>query len=947
MRQVRVDTTTLFRPANSSHVLSTLVVALTLLVAATHGYGATFIWTNSSSGDFGNAANWNTNVAPTSGNATMFTNETTYTVSFSANFANMASSTFTTGKTGVVTLDLGAFSLSITDQFNVGRASSTATVYLASGKLTVANGNAGEVRIGDGLSNAYFSAGTFIVTNGVVSADQTLVGASTNASGTLIISGPNAVWTNTVDSGTVTVGTRGMGSSLIISNGGKLFATSLNKVGEGAGASNSFALLSDTGSMWTNTQYTRIGGANAIASLLMVSNGAKMFSNGGTIGANSSYNTGVVVGAGSAWYAVPLLANNGSIIIGTSGSGGTNNNLSVRDGGLLFCAGSISVSASSTSLSNSFEMGGIGALSTGILNVVRFDSSGSRSWINMTNAWVTTSGACSIQGASNSVSVLSNATWVMSTNLAFSSSAVGCLLTINGGYLTNAQAVNVASGAIGNRMSIINGGRLASGLSTIGSSSAMNTGIVDGVGSFWSNGSNLVIGTGGTITTGNGTNTLIIQNGGSLLNAGSLNVGNSPTTTVNTVSFGGTGVASTVTIQGVLYVGHNSSSNNTLTITNVTANCTTIHVGNDTVASPNYTFTTNDGAMLVTNFCMSTNDLVATIITNCDPTITPASVGNLLRISSGTLTGGLVRVHGTNTLIYTAGTLGFTTLRVDGNMLGTATVDVPNGSTLEGAGSVANPVTVENGGIVAPGTSVGTLTISNNVTLNNSSVLSYELGSTGSADKLVVVGNLTLDGVLNVTTNNTDGLFGVGNYTLITYTGTLTDNGLSTGTMPTGLNYVIVAGGGSVVLQVTAVVSDPYTAWATHYFPSGGPNSLGNADPDFDGVNNTNEFLSGFNPTNAVAYAHVISIAKQSGNMNVTYLGASGDDTWSPGIGSRTNILEFTTGTANGSYSNNFATTGQTNILSGGHGLGTVTNMIDTGGATGTTRYYRIRVLAP
>jgi hypothetical protein len=40
--------------------------------------------------------------------------------------------------------------------------------------------------------------------------------------------------------------------------------------------------------------------------------------------------------------------------------------------------------------------------------------------------------------------------------------------------------------------------------------------------------------------------------------------------------------------------------------------------------------------------------------------------------------------------------------------------------------------------------------------------------------------------------------------------------------------------------------------------------------------------------------------------------------------------------------------TGQTNILSGGTGLGIITNMVDSGGATNTpSRYYRVRVLVP
>jgi hypothetical protein len=63
----------------------------------------------------------------------------------------------------------------------------------------------------------------------------------------------------------------------------------------------------------------------------------------------------------------------------------------------------------------------------------------------------------------------------------------------------------------------------------------------------------------------------------------------------------------------------------------------------------------------------------------------------------------------------------------------------------------------------------------------------------------------------------------------------------------------------------------------------------------------------------------------------------------------RTNVLDFTTGTGNGSYAaNGFQSTGQTNVLSGGYGLGQITSFVDTNGAaSGPTRYYRVRVLLP
>jgi hypothetical protein len=122
-------------------------------------------------------------------------------------------------------------------------------------------------------------------------------------------------------------------------------------------------------------------------------------------------------------------------------------------------------------------------------------------------------------------------------------------------------------------------------------------------------------------------------------------------------------------------------------------------------------------------------------------------------------------------------------------------------------------------------------------------------------------------------------------------------------------------------------------------------------------MSNTNKFLAGFDPTNSAAYLHILRVAAGNTNVVVTYLGASGDTNYVPGIQSRTNVLDFTTGGSNSSYANDgWQDTGQTNILgvgisaAGGEGtgLGTVTNMTDNGGATNVpSRYYRVRVLLP
>ena len=163
----------------------------------------------------------------------------------------------------------------------------------------------------------------------------------------------------------------------------------------------------------------------------------------------------------------------------------------------------------------------------------------------------------------------------------------------------------------------------------------------------------------------------------------------------------------------------------------------------------------------------------------------------------------------------------------------------------------------------------------------------------------------------------------------------------------------IVSGlGGSSTDTVPNLISvyAPFAWWQLNYF---GTTNNPSADPGGDstgtGMSNTNKFLAGFNPTNPSAYLHIINIAStNTTDITVMYLGANGDGTWTPGIASRTNVLEFTAGAPDGGYSGIFVSANVTNILSGGTGTGIVTNMVDTGGATNApSRYYRVRVLVP
>ncbi len=263
-----------------------------------------------------------------------------------------------------------------------------------------------------------------------------------------------------------------------------------------------------------------------------------------------------------------------------------------------------------------------------------------------------------------------------------------------------------------------------------------------------------------------------------------------------------------------------------------------------------------------------------------------------------------------------------------GSGTGVGAVTVVSGAALGGGGIIVGPVTVN--GTEAPGNSPGTLTISNNVIINSNTVLQYELGA--NSDRTMVSGNLTLGGTLNVTdaggfTNNT--------YTLFTYGGTLTYNGVSIGTAPTGHVYAIDT---STPGQLNLVVTPPLTAfqqWQVLYFGSTtNANADPNADPDGDGQNNLAEFLSGTNPTNSASGLRIVSALRENNDVMITWTTTGGF----------TNAVQATAGGGNGGYTTNFTDISSPVIISGSGDA--TTNYVDNGGATNSpSRYYRIRLV--
>lgn len=112
---------------------------------------------------------------------------------------------------------------------------------------------------------------------------------------------------------------------------------------------------------------------------------------------------------------------------------------------------------------------------------------------------------------------------------------------------------------------------------------------------------------------------------------------------------------------------------------------------------------------------------------------------NVTKTGVGTLT-----LSGVNTY---AGTTAVNegTLALNGSVINDVTV--ASGATLQGTGTIGNDLTVS--GKVAPGNSIGTLVISNDLTLNNSSITEIEL-SPSDTSLLQVAGEATLAGQLSI-----------------------------------------------------------------------------------------------------------------------------------------------------------------------------------------------------
>jgi len=631
-----------------------------------------------------------------------------------------------------------------------------------------------------------------IEAGGLVTNRTGILGRFEDSEGTATVTGSGSIWRNSADvsvgsfgEGTLTVADGGVveaengsGSPGTIFIAGGMDAEGTLHIGNGgnAGVIDAAGTHGGDGDATLNFNhnegdyfFTNDGTSGGAAVLITGSTELNHIGSGTTtlIGANTY--TGetdvsggmLVVGAGSS------ITHTGAAVRIADG-GGETAMMVVRDGGMVHVRSALLGAGVNSDATLTVNGAGSQWTSDSFISVGRNSTNGTGT-LNVENGGVVNSSRGDLgdfPDATGTATITgTGSTWNNTNSLAVGNTGMGTLNIEAGGLATSADgtlgtfsdATGIATvtgtnsrwnitdelrvGGFGTgTLNIEDGGQVTSTDGFIGSSlNATGTATITGTGSTLDNTASLIIGNGGTgtLTLAEG-GTVIVDSGTAILEMaiGSLGEG-----TINIGTGAGAGIINAAVVRGgsgdaTLNFNHNESEY----------------------------FLTTDG----------TN-------TGSDVLLTGSLEVNHGGTGVTTLRGASTYDGGTT---ITGGTLlaGNTT----GSATGTGAVAVQTGGTLGGDGFIGGQVTIQDGGTLAPGTSPGTLTINNNLVLNNASILDYELdtpGIVGSGinDLTVVNGNLTLDGILNITDL---GGFGDGTYRLFDYTGSLTDNGLNFGVLP-------------------------------------------------------------------------------------------------------------------------------------------------------------------
>nr|WP_244670674.1 autotransporter domain-containing protein [Rhodoplanes elegans] len=296
---------------------------------------------------------------------------------------------------------------------------------------------------------------------------------------------------------------------------------------------------------------------------------------------------------------------------------------------------------------------------------------------------------------------VNNAGNILGTGGAASTGIRGDSLTVtNSGVIASAGGGILATGAA----TVVNSGRIAAsglGIQTGGTLDLVNTGSIIG----WSG-----IITGGAATIVNAAGATIGGSGGAIMPGAGTSIYNSGTIFAATaIQFTGGGNTLTLAPGSTIYGNVIGGSGNTLRL---------------------------GGASGTGSFDVSQLGSGATQ--------TFQNFGTLSKIDGSTWT-----LTGTGSAFTGAVMVSGGLLAVDGDIHTASGVTVQSGGTLGGTGVLPSTV-VEAGGVLAPGNSVGAITVAGTLTFGSGSIYRVELNTAGQSDKVVVTGAAALGGTLQL-----------------------------------------------------------------------------------------------------------------------------------------------------------------------------------------------------
>lgn len=517
---------------------------------------------------------------------------------------------------------------------------------------------------------------------------------------------------------------------------------------------------------------------------LRIENGGKVINwNVGEIGANSgSTGTATVSGAGSEW------KNSDWLTVGESGTG----TLHIADGGrvesdygyigkYLGSIGTATVSGTGSEWKNSSDLS-VGDYGTGTLNIAGDGKVENKDgYIGRYNGSI---GAVTVSGV--------NSSWVNSGNLRIGSLGEGTLNIENGGSVSNGGygEIGVNPGSTGTvtvsgpgsewkgsawlyvgkegtgTLHITDGGRVESSRGYIGNSSgSTGTVTITGADSVWKSSVSMLIGREGTAT-----GTLNI--GASMDNAamaagkleapqlifgagsGTLNFNHTDSNYIFDTRLGRTDNgthklnhwAGTTTLTG-----DNSSFSGTTTVGGGT-----LQAGANNAFANNTAYVINGGTLDLNNHDLTMSSLsgnggsvklgtaALTVDQASDTTYAGDITGSNNLIKKG---GGTLALSGDNSSFSGTTTVEGGILLVNGSNKSSTHI-VKNGATLGGSGTVGN-TSINDGGTLSPGNSIGTLRVDGDLTFAADSVYKVEVDPSGIASDLVyVTGTAYLNGTV-------------------------------------------------------------------------------------------------------------------------------------------------------------------------------------------------------